>query len=219
MFPFFGCPDNLRPFLEEVLEGEYDIPYVAPYAEGLTILDIGANIGTYSWWASNKHPEAIIYAYEPAEKNCNSYKHNLRGNKRVTLTRKAVVAEDNLPEITFYISSINDGMHSRFKPLAEYKELLAEQITVKTISAASLPQAHILKADMEGAEYSVINRYLQTHIAPGIISYEYHSENDRILLEALLEPKYHLATGKVRHFNFGVQNWLLKSIANATIQT
>ena len=39
----------MEPALREVLEGEYDAPFVG---EALSILDVGANVGAFSIWAN-----------------------------------------------------------------------------------------------------------------------------------------------------------------------
>ncbi len=48
--------------LREVLEGEYDAPY---FGDGLTIVDVGANVGSFSLWADLRWPRSTIHAYEP----------------------------------------------------------------------------------------------------------------------------------------------------------
>jgi len=46
----FACQDDLIPHLQEVLQGEYEIPLFGPQR----ILDVGANCGAFSLWAQRR---------------------------------------------------------------------------------------------------------------------------------------------------------------------
>jgi FkbM family methyltransferase len=49
-----------------IAAGEYDLPLKESPA---TILDAGAHVGLFTWWASHRWPEAQISAYEPDSSN------------------------------------------------------------------------------------------------------------------------------------------------------
>jgi hypothetical protein len=55
-------PAAMESSLREVLEGEYDAPY---FGDRLTIVDVGANVGSFSLWADLRWPQSTIHAYEP----------------------------------------------------------------------------------------------------------------------------------------------------------
>src|SRR5687768_4620858 len=55
-------PIEMRGAVAKVLEGEYEAGF---FGEGLTILDIGANVGSFSIWANLRWPRSTIHAYEP----------------------------------------------------------------------------------------------------------------------------------------------------------
>ena len=57
-----------------VLEGEYDSPYWD--LEKPTVLDIGANVGSFSIWASQRWPGCSIFAFEPLSINFEMLKKN-----------------------------------------------------------------------------------------------------------------------------------------------
>jgi predicted RNA methylase len=69
-------PDSVYGAVVEVLTGEYEPGY---FGEGLTILDIGANVGSFSLWANLRWPGSTIYAYEPHPGTCAMLKRNLAG--------------------------------------------------------------------------------------------------------------------------------------------
>src|SRR4051812_9127159 len=55
-------PAAMESSLREVLEGEYDAPY---FGDGLTIVDVGANVGSFALWADLRWPRSTIHAFEP----------------------------------------------------------------------------------------------------------------------------------------------------------
>lgn len=57
------CPQNIRPFLEKVFSGEYDVGiYLPPKTR---IIDLGANFGSFALWAAHRWPGSEIQAFEP----------------------------------------------------------------------------------------------------------------------------------------------------------
>jgi len=52
--------------VREIFNGEYDIPY--SHQSPVTV-DIGANIGGFAAWASQRWPGSVIHCYEPLPQN------------------------------------------------------------------------------------------------------------------------------------------------------
>lgn len=76
-------------FIEEVLEGnEYDFMRHYP-----VVIDIGANIGTFSYWM--KDHANIIYALEPAEENYNAMVKTIEKNKLTDKIKPFKIAISN----------------------------------------------------------------------------------------------------------------------------
>ena len=51
------CPPNMVPHIRKLFEGEYDVPY---NKERPVILDIGANIGGFAAWATQRWKIALV---------------------------------------------------------------------------------------------------------------------------------------------------------------
>lgn len=72
--------------VQNVLDGEYDVPYRAPI-----ILDIGANIGSFALWAIERWPGCHVHCFEPLPDNFELLERNLRHvADRVTLNKIAI---------------------------------------------------------------------------------------------------------------------------------
>jgi tRNA1(Val) A37 N6-methylase TrmN6 len=69
-------PAEMTDAIAHVLAGEYDYGFSG---RGLTVLDIGANVGAFSIWADMRWPGSTIYAYEPHPGTFAMLERNLRG--------------------------------------------------------------------------------------------------------------------------------------------
>src|SRR4051812_48177 len=54
------CPSAMVPHLQKIANGEYEIPYEHPNP---VILDLGANVGGFAAWASQRWPRSVIHCY------------------------------------------------------------------------------------------------------------------------------------------------------------
>lgn len=208
MKPFPLDPqDCITPFLQKVLDGEYALPRAMQVQGVKSILDLGANIGAFSYWARSTYPDARIHAYEPHPKNAAKYFENMHhcGIENFSINQAAVTTKK---EFALYESPINSGMHSYQKAMTGGAQV---KLDVPVVHPDALPACDFLKVDTEGCELEILARYLETHETPTLISYEYHSEADRHLLEDLVRPDYMLVTGHAFWFNLGVCNLILRS--------
>lgn len=141
------------------------------YGPGQTVIDIGAHIGSLSIYAATHG--ANVYAYEPFLPSYELLQDNIRLNnldKRIKPYRLALAATRG--EQTFYSDPTNAGANSLvLKTKHQHK--------VKTITLADIfthnkiRHCHILKCDIEGAEYELF------YTAPS----ELFQEIDRIYIE------------------------------------
>lgn len=124
------------------------------------IVDIGANIGSFSIYAHrlNKHLNPTIYAFEPHPDNANLTEANFRRNGLTNyhIVQKAIAGIDGVA--SFDIS----GAYDSFKLNADS----ADTIKVKTTKLSTfcnsnnIDKIHLLKMDIEGGEYDVIENDL-----------------------------------------------------------
>jgi FkbM family methyltransferase len=179
--PSFACPENMRIHLEKVFLGEYDIP-VTPRAP--RILDLGANCGAFSVWASHRFPGSIINAYEPHPLNFNYLKRNTENYPNVTLHNYAVgtpglrILGDgrfNEGEASFYHVANNPHPTGRH---------------VEVLDPLTLPEADIIKLDIEGAEGEVLIPLITEGRRFMAVMLEYHNHELRREIDSLLIDYY-----------------------------
>lgn len=172
----FSVAASMVPHLQKVLDGEYQIDQIVEPPK--VILDIGANVGAFAFWAHNKWPEAKIYCYEPEENNFSQ----LSGNAKFAVCeRVAVVGYDEAPETKLYLGRNNCGEHSLFLTDEQREDFQ----TVKTIPASTLPPSDFIKLDCEGSELPILMSYLE-HNHPFAIALEWHRFNERKDITAII---------------------------------
>lgn len=219
-FAFHGADASMRPFMQAVLDGEYAVKWFqlkgAP-----TILDVGANIGSYSYWAKSVWPAAKIHAYEANTANADHFRANMRdaGIKDVTLQVAAVYPTEE-EKLTFYVGRYNNGMHSIDPGLAGQQK---KSFEASVIHPKDLPACHILKMDIEGCEPKVLEAYLASHAGPDFVSFEYHSNADRKALDDMLynnkDGTYFLCSSHIEKPDIGTLTYMHARIRNQWWET
>jgi FkbM family methyltransferase len=172
-----ACPETMRAHVQKVMDGEYDVPQLSDSVA--TVLDIGANVGGFSLWASRRWPNARIMAYEPAKENVKLWAENCKHLNGATLTT-AAVSESTGPARLFH------GKHNcgecGLRDLGEQNLDAFEE--VQTVSPHSLPTADFVKIDTEGCELEIV-RGMDLSKTKGM-ALEWHSDNDRLQIVDIL---------------------------------
>jgi FkbM family methyltransferase len=182
--------------VNKVLNGEYDIPYQHPRA---VILDIGANVGAFALWASRRWPGSHIHCYEPLPANFKLLEQNLASLAgRVELYNYAV---GDPAHTLLHLGRNNCGEASFF----DIGEQGLETVQVTTRPPSVLPQADILKMDVEGAEIEIMSGFAKIEFDAVLL--EYHSEAHRRRIDQLLD-QYILVGGEIRCLDRGVLKYL-----------
>jgi FkbM family methyltransferase len=126
-----------------------------PLEDDWVIIDIGADIGSFSIYAARQNPHGVIYAYEPFKGSFDLLRKNLQLNGidgRVQVFNQAVSGHDGIisldtdwPEPTQY-TTVTDG----------------GQLDVPCVSLDTIFNQHritacdYLKIDCEGSEYDIL---------------------------------------------------------------
>lgn len=155
---------NYTIFKEIFVEDFYEIKKVlSVIPNNPTVIDIGANVGFFSFLLLSKLPKSIIYAIEPFKSNCNILadcinKNNL--SKNINIIEKAVSNKNN-ELLTLYYKSNNEES-SIASIYSSFDERNTQSIQVPTTTLEEIVQNQssstidILKMDCEGAEYSIL---------------------------------------------------------------
>ncbi|HTA93769.1 MAG TPA: FkbM family methyltransferase [Polyangiaceae bacterium] len=120
-----------------------------------TIVDAGANIGTFALYAARKAPAASIHALEPFPSTQDRLRETLRTNgleQRVTVHPIGLSGEDSTrfmadvgPSQSRGTSTESNGVPVATKTLAHF------------LDSAGLVDADLLKMDIEGGEHEVFS--------------------------------------------------------------
>lgn len=141
-----------------------ELALVAAYLKpGMTIIDVGANIGVYSILADKLvGPAGRTWAFEPSRESFQRLEKNLELNRcgRVRPVRVALSAQPD--GVGMLKSDAGFGDAYRYLALANAAEAgnqLRESVAVTTLDAFSskekIRRASFLKIDVEGGEYAV----------------------------------------------------------------
>jgi FkbM family methyltransferase len=161
--------------------------------KGLTIVDLGAHIGSFSILAARRFPDAKIYSYEPNSENFSYLDKNIRANhlqKRITAIEKAVSSKRG--KLTFYGDCVSCSSQRKTSGETNKKGNLPQKQIVSTITLEDifknnkLQKIDFLKMDCEGSEFEIFYSSSDQILKKiKLISLEYHEWNGRKLGEII----------------------------------
>lgn len=121
-----------------------------------TIVEIGANIGTFSVYAASSEQNARIYSYEPVKTNYDVLVNNITANgykDRIKTFNLGVASRAGNRD--FYLSSSPE--HSMYANDATAMRHTVACVTLKDIlDQNALTKVDLLKINAEGAEYEIL---------------------------------------------------------------
>ncbi len=186
----FVCPENITPYLQEVFSGEYDakITFANP-----RILDLGANCGSYALWAIHRYPGATVMSFEPHPDTFKILERNVRefGNQ-IKIFNYGVGSPG--------LRVLNEGKYNcgenSFHSIQNNPLPTGQHLEVR--DPLELPEADILKMDIEGCEMEVLEPLIQDGRKFFMIVLEYHNEGLRREVDLILQD-YSLVASEVQH--------------------
>jgi FkbM family methyltransferase len=121
-----------------------------------TIVDVGANVGSFALYAAQSCPEARIFCYEPEQQNFSLLKQNLQINRlegRVAAFQCGVGSSSGRRKLAVGISQL--AAFDDLRQSANYQ--LVDCTTLGDIRTAHrLESLDLLKMNCEGAEYEIL---------------------------------------------------------------
>jgi FkbM family methyltransferase len=152
--------DGRAVLLHGCLEPETVALLSALLSEGMTYVDVGANIGHHALIAASRVGErGAIHAFEPAPAMFEALRRNMRRNGCRNVSCNNCALGDQQGVAQFYLSDIS---HSCANSLARTVHVTDRQvsISVRTLDdyavAAAINRLDVLKVDVEGAELMVL---------------------------------------------------------------
>jgi FkbM family methyltransferase len=197
----FKYPARMDKHIRLVMGGEYDIDA----GEVTSVVDLGANVGSFAVWALNKWPGCRVYCFEPSKANFEMLADNTKEfpSGKVNIVN-AAVGDPTLTRL--YAGKNNPGECS----LMRIGEQSDEFEDVNTVPPESIPSADVLKLDVEGSEGYILSELKKK----GLLSYravllEYHGEEVRRKIDDILSD-YVLVGGQIYGPHRGVLKYLKK---------
>jgi FkbM family methyltransferase len=143
------------------------------------IIDIGANIGAFTFYAASQSPTARIYSYEPTPSNYQILQRNISENSlqnRVIARNIGVAAERGVRRLFLGDGSPYHSIHqvSEGQPFFEMTCCRLQDI----FDDNDIGRCNLLKIDCEGAEYEILRGTPATYFDRiDRIRMEYHNQD------------------------------------------
>lgn len=147
--------------MEDFYQTDKLLPHVPANA---VIVDIGANVGFFSFLMTANRKGSSIYAYEPIENNVKVFTGNIKRNSdkrnNITVEQKAVTGKE-VSSVKLFFDDVNyDTVISSIYEDFSAKNTKAVEIPAislsKIIAENQLQVIDILKLDCEGSEYPIL---------------------------------------------------------------
>ncbi len=185
-----------------------------PNREPKFIVDVGCQIGSFSFVASTLYPKCSILAFEMLKDNFLIAKENLSERKNAKCFHGAVIGK-NKP-VGLRLNENNTGGHkavfeggdsylgeSRFSGDYKLKNNFNCFDFVQIFSDNEIDRIDFLKMDCEGSEYEIIPHLIETDLIKKVdnISIELHGRDQKEYKETLdfLSKSYEKVTMKGSH--------------------
>jgi FkbM family methyltransferase len=141
-----------------VFEGETVELFLKVLAPGMTVLDVGANVGQYTLLAAGRvGPSGQVHAFEPTPRVAAKLRASVRLNGFGNVTVSETAVSDRCGEATLYFVE-DDGENNILAPEPGY----SASVTVPTITldeylaSNGINHVDVIKMDIEGAEPSAL---------------------------------------------------------------
>jgi FkbM family methyltransferase len=155
-FPFLLDPlDSLELSIFNSYEPFETSLLTAEIRPGMTIVDLGANIGYYTLLFSKLTGESgRVYAFEPEPQNFALLQQNLSRNERTNVVALNRAASDRAGESFLYLSIENHGDHQAYPSDDRRRKV---RITMTPVDDCVAGPVDLVKMDVQGFEYHALN--------------------------------------------------------------
>ncbi len=172
------------------------------------IVDIGANVGAFSYYIKQLYPTAKVIACEPSE-DCMHWVKENTGNKLIYVT-KAIVGDPKLKEVSFNVCKWAGNHHVEGKfDMESWKRYgceVLEKVTVPAITLQKIvddnkfPKIDLLKVDTEGSEPDILEGIKPWLKNIKYIIGEWHSQADLARIKEVLKDTHDCVFEPAPHF-------------------
>lgn len=133
--------------LKQIESGMYD-KYI-PFIQDKVVLDVGANIGLFSLWASQFAEH--VYSVEPTKDHFYLLQENIVVNNKTNITPLNYALSPTRGELLFYLNRGNSTMNSLIPYGDNFTQYIVQAVTLNDL-LEDYPKVDFLKMDIEGSE-------------------------------------------------------------------
>ena len=188
-----------------------------PFVKNIDVVaDIGANVGAAAVLFSEWYPSARILSYEPCSNQFEALKKNATERPNIDPTQCGLSEKDEFVEIglpkAWGLSGLTNSLHI---PINNHDQ--KETIELRDAGTTLPAKIDLLKVDTEGNEVPIFTAIREKLSSIKLIYYEYHSEQDRIILEEMLSSSHILYSSFSLEAHTGDICWVRKDLLPASI--
>ena len=186
---------------------EYAVPPQYMPASRITVIDVGANVGLFAIFMKTIKPDSVIHCFEPAPQTFKLLSANTEGLPEIHLHPFGLFEKKGVYKMMLH--PFNSGENSIAITPQEYAACVEVQIADAAAALADigLDYIDILKIDTEGCEVPILQSLKPRLDYVGMVLIEYHSEQDRRAIDALL-PHYKLFGASARTPDVGTLKYI-----------
>ncbi len=179
-----------------------------------TIVDAGANVGATALFFHHAYPAADVFCYEPSEENFRCLRENTsRFANKIHIFHYGLLDRDC--QLPLYRGTSQTGQNS----LVSNTETTAAPTESVRLVKASREAAErgwnhisILKLDTEGCEVPILSELLASVPDIELIYCEYHAEDDRRTIDALVADRFCLYWATATKLHQGTCLYMARSL-------
>ncbi len=208
----FDYPDagNMAALLQKIFAGsEYPILRLPDYAPSL-IVDVGANIGATAVFFALNYPAARLVCYEPSPRNYGFIRRNTSSFPQIETRPVGLAAAAGTARL--YLGNFQAMQNSLYRSSETTDQYETVELRAAAAELSALPRGTILKLDTEGAEVPILRAIADRLDALDMIYLEYHSEEDRRAIEAILAAEFVLASSHANWPHRGSNHYVARRL-------
>jgi FkbM family methyltransferase len=202
--------EGVRYVAKEIFNGQCYRPVagISPRA----VLDIGANVGLAAAYFRLVYPDALIHCVEPDPVAWSFLTGNAARIGNCHLHQVGLYDDDR--ERSFYSASNSVLSSLARNPFAQATpRVLALRDAGRFVAGLGVERFDLVKIDTEGAEVPILRSLAGVIRDAAIVHVEFHSRDDRRIIDDLMNPSHCLVRGEIEaahrgHFTY-VANALL----------
>ncbi|PLS67628.1 MAG: hypothetical protein CV045_12525 [Cyanobacteria bacterium M5B4] len=175
-----------------------------------TIVDIGANVGFATAYFRSCYTKAKIYCFEPDPIAFLLLNDNCRVLGNCVAYPIGLYSDDVTKTIYLGESSVHSSIHQ--SSLASNAHTIDLKKADSFLLEHGITSIDIMKIDTEGCEIEILRRVMIHNFSIRVIYLEFHSEEDRRLIDQILSPNYLLWSASIIYGHRGSLCYLRRDL-------